>query len=148
MKVPSTNIWLKKEEAKFLVSKEEYISLYEKGQLGGHKINKEIIESKKIRKVDPVIIPAQTLNITHVLSSGKDATADPSSCESSAAKSKRQSDGFPSPDPKEKVEKGYASSFIEDCLYTQAMEEDVEVETRIYKIREFKAYFLSKILEP
>jgi len=151
LEVPSTNYFLKPQEKACLVTKDEYISLYNKGQLPGHKINMEIIEDGK---VESPVIKKQSLLIANNLSLGKDVTADGSSCETSAIKSKHQSEGFPTPERVSKVEvlsrpleKTCLAGYIEECLYTEGMEENNDFSVRVYKIREFKAYFLSRLME-
>jgi len=151
-KVPSDNYFMKKEEEKCLVTKQEYISLYNKGQLGGHKINKQFIEGDKIQqKIEPV--SGLISNIANNLSLAKDATAA-SSCDNSAIKVKHPSDAYSSPERVSKVEvltktveQSSLSPKKDECQYTEGMEENNDFSIRVYRVREFKAYFLSKLVE-
>jgi len=152
LRVPSDNYFLNKAEANCLVSKEEYVSLYTRRQLKGHKLNMEIIESQNFVNAEPILSPHQ-ISARANISLAKDVTA-PSSCESSALKTKRQSEGFPTPEHVSKVEvlsrpleKVGLTGYIDECLYTESMEESNDFTVKVYKIREFQAYFLGKYLQ-
>lgn len=152
LEVPSSNYFLNRDEAKCLVSKEQYRSYHTKGQLKGHKLNMAIIDEDKT--IQPIQIPAQT---PRRVAGTKDLTADQTSCESSAIKSKRQSEAPPTPEyvsktevlgvPLEKSCLAAVPVYVDECQYTESMEENNNIFIRIQRVREFRAYFLARLNE-
>jgi len=158
--VPSENYLLNQEETKYLTSKEEYVTLYQKNQLMGHKINMPIISEYTQPSQDNKDNKANELKASTTPTPGG-ATKDSSkygsgqnSLDNIAIKSRRQSmEVLPNLEiikkeeeeaislPKEKI---CLNPLFDDCEYTSNMDEINNFSLKILIVRQFQAYFFNK----
>jgi len=148
--IPSNNYFLKNEESKCLVSKQEYNARYTSGQLATHKVNMAFIESSALLKLDSQGKPMASL----LASPGREALSNATgltSCDTSVVKSKVQGE-FSSSNPETKIEvlsrpkeQNCLNVLGEDYDYTEMMDENnIYGQLHVLQAIEFSHYFLNK----